>query len=91
MLSRESTGFLKALINLRQLDLSHTRIMSTSLNPLRGAPNLEELDISGTGINDSILAILPKIPALKRVNVTGTSLSNIEDLRAALPGCQVIG
>ena len=90
-ITREGTGFLKDLVNLKQLDLSNTRIMSTSLNPLRGAPNLEELDISNTAVNDSILSILPKLPALKRVKVVGTDLSNVDDLRAALPGCTVTG
>ncbi|HEY9731686.1 MAG TPA: leucine-rich repeat domain-containing protein [Drouetiella sp.] len=90
-LTREGTGFLKDLPNLRRLNLANTRIMSSSLNPIRGAQHLEELDLSGTSVNESILGILPKISTLKWVDVTYTDLPNVEDLRAALPGCKVVG
>jgi Leucine-rich repeat (LRR) protein len=82
---------LAKLANLRNLDLSDTRVMSSSLVPLRNLPRLEELSLAGTQVNDTSLATFGFLTGLKRLDLRNSGLVGSKDAIAKLlPACRVI-
>ena len=58
---------------------------------LRDLPKLERIWMRGVTHNDSLVPALSQLGFLKRLQVTGTSISpaGLDQLRRALPGCNI--
>lgn len=78
--------------SLRKLYFFDTKITSEGLKHLTQL-NLDELVLVKTQINDDAVSVLSKMESLKELNVVDTALSPpaVSKLRAALPGCRVVG
>ncbi|CAN6444425.1 unnamed protein product [Victoria cruziana] len=61
--------------NLRNLNLSNTRVTTVGVAALAGAvPKLETFSLSHTCIDDAVLYYLGMMPALRMVNLSNTSI-----------------
>jgi VanZ family protein len=69
------------LANLRQLDLSDSRVDDLAVKRLAAFPTLHELDLSGTIVGDRTASALADMPALRRVNLADTFVSWLGRLR----------
>lgn len=80
-------SMLKDLKNLTDLDLSSNSI--TDITSLSSLTNLESLAISNNKISD--ITSLKNLKKLKKLNISGNNVSDkdIQDLKNALPGCEI--
>ncbi|XP_044487447.1 disease resistance protein RPV1 isoform X2 [Mangifera indica] len=61
--------------NLRNLNLSNTRISSAAVGILAGnLPNLEILSLSGTQIDDAAMSYISMMPSLKAIDLSNTEI-----------------
>lgn len=68
--------------NLRDLNLSNTRVSSAGVEALAGCvPNLECLSLSHTAIDDFAIVFLSMMPALEAIDLSHTSIKGIYSLR----------
>jgi Leucine-rich repeat (LRR) protein len=67
---------LKAVPNLRSLELSHTNISDDGLVHLRRLRTLAVLELEDARVTDAGLAHLKQLPQLESLNIMGTSVSN---------------
>lgn len=94
VLSRNEIGnlfyfqFLASRESLRELDLSYNEI--DDLAPLADLSKLETLDLSGNKIENTYP--LDRLKGLKKLYLTGNPISaeKLEELREALPDCEII-
>ena len=75
-LTDEGLANFRAGVNLKYLNLSHTKITTTGLKALGGGeypelPYLETLDLSGTALDDDCLAWIATLDQLKTLRLTG--------------------
>lgn len=87
----ESTSGVSMLTQLRELDLSGTKI--SNLDGLERLEHLQKLDLSRTQVmHISLLLLLQKMPTIKWLNLTGTDmhLSQVQSLRKDFPKCKII-
>jgi Leucine-rich repeat (LRR) protein len=78
--------------SLRSLSLNYVRLGRYSLAHLESLPQLANLSLHGAPITDSSLESLLGLKRLKTLNVARTRLTAaaLDQLRAALPECQIL-
>jgi hypothetical protein len=82
---------IEGLVGLRTLWLEDTQMTDAGLTHLTGLKNLERLYLDNTHVTDAGLKQLMGLPQLKFVGLWNTRVSEdgVNDLRRALPKCQV--
>jgi serine/threonine protein kinase len=85
---------LKSLVtapNLRRIDLSATHITDNGILTLSRMSQLRNLNVSETQITDKSVPAISLMTGLKSLNVSSTRISSggIQQLRAALNGCEI--
>ncbi len=82
---------LKELTSLRTLFLTETKIDDSGVAHLKSLEMLEFLGLSGTKITDTSLGQLGGLTELKKLFCLGTSVTDagVDELRRALPQCQI--
>ena len=83
---------LSRLRQLREFELRKTGVQGPGLAVLENMPNLESLSLWDSNVDNSGLPHLKKLRQLKRLVVGRTMLTPdaIQELRDALPDCEVI-
>ena len=78
---------LSELKNLRKLDISYTKVID--LSPLAELENLETLHLTNAEVND--LSPLAEVKNLKALHLRKTQVSDeqVQELRQALPNCEI--
>ena len=72
----DTLRYLGNLGNLRELDLSDTKVTDAGLARLAEHPKLESLRLARTGITDSAFeGTLDKLPSLKQLDLTGSKVT----------------
>ena len=91
-LTGEVTQSLSSISGLRRLWCPNVSIANEDLEPLQALKNLQVLNICGCPIDDGAVQFLKGIASLKTLVVDLNSLSEdgIADLKAGLPGVDVI-
>jgi hypothetical protein len=86
-------GVVRHFPQLKRLVLRNTRVTDAGLEHLAPASRLETLDLIGTGVTDAGLNHLHGLKNLKTIELYGTrvTLVGAQELRRALPKCQVKG
>ncbi len=82
---------LKSLTKLEMLSLQATQLTDNGLEQLKGLTKLEWLDLSSTRVTDAGLVHLKGLTRLERLDLSDTRVAEegIEELRKALPNCEV--
>ena len=82
---------LTGLPNLNYLELAGTKITDAGLECLKGMTNLDSLNLGSTLVTDGGLAMLKRLTKLKQLELSCTRVTSqgIEELRKALPNCEV--
>ncbi len=91
-LSDSAISTISQFKNLRSLNLSKTQIEGSTLASLAKLETLESLNLYGTQINSGQMEQLSQLTQLKRLYLFQTELYSkdaIEQIRAALPDCQI--
>ncbi len=79
--------------NLEVLTLKdNKKVTDKGMEHLAECPKLVELDLTGTEIGDAGIGELARSKSLKKLHLTGTKVSakGVEELKAALPGCEIV-
>lgn len=76
--------------DVHSLFLIGTKITDAGLQHLKGLKNLNSLDLSFTQVTSEGLQHLKRLKNLKSLKLKWTRVSGVEDLRTALPECQII-
>ena len=87
------TAALPKFTSLRYLNLSETWIVNADLRVLGTVENLESLAIRDTVISDRGIAAISTLKSLKRLWIERTRITEkgSEELKKALPGCEIFG
>lgn len=82
---------LTPLKQLRTLSLRYTPITGQGVTSLVELPQLEALVLSGTKLSDADVSSLGKCTELRELYIrwTGMTISGVEQLREALPACEI--
>jgi len=82
---------LENLPNLRKLHLENTKITDAGLAHLKNLQNLEYLNLYGTAVSDAGLTDLQGLKNLKALYLWQTKVTptGVEQLKTALPNCQI--
>jgi len=91
-LTDEGLEHLTGQPNLQLLELNDTLVTDTGLEFLKERKSLLELHLSRTRITDEGLEHLHGLVNLRVLVLSGTSVNEIrvQELRAAIPGCQIV-
>ncbi|MCC6978848.1 MAG: hypothetical protein IT343_11045 [Candidatus Melainabacteria bacterium] len=92
MITDDGMQHLAGMTALTELELDDNNITDFGLIHLSGMTQLTELDVSYTKITDAGLHLFYGLVNLKSVGLKGLGLSEgaLNDLRQALPGCQLV-
>lgn len=84
--------YLSGLQTITELEIDNNNITDFGLIHLSGMTRLVELEVSFTKITDAGLHLFHGFPHLRRLGLKGLNLSApaLEELRLALPGCQIV-
>ncbi len=87
------TRQLAGLRGLRLLDLSNTQIGTAAVRACLPLVNLEELNLRHTLVDNTAVLYLQQFPKLEKLVLFDTHISRVglDELREALPNCQVFG
>lgn len=91
--SDDGLQHLANLNKLRYLDLSTTRITDAGLAHLHTLPNLRSLDLHSTVVTDEGLELLKRMTELTQLDLADCPAitdPGVEDLRQALPKCDIV-
>jgi internalin A len=82
---------LAALKQLQSLDLSHAQVTDAALKELARLKQLQSLNLSYTQVTDAVLKELVGLNQLQWLNLINTQVTEAgaDDLRKALPDCQI--
>ena len=82
-----------ALAQLTHLSLQGVELADDDLALLKRLARLEWLDVSATPLSDAALVHLNQLGKLRQLNISETGLSDagLEELKAALPTCNITG
>jgi serine/threonine protein kinase/Leucine-rich repeat (LRR) protein len=85
-------SYFKGCNSLGTLYLSDTQVSDAGLTQIRNFKALTRLELWGTSVSDAGLADLATLPNLIALNVARTRISfhGYEQLKAAMPKCQII-
>src|SRR5262249_43704484 len=77
--------FLKAFVNLRELELVNTQVTGPGLKHLEGLPKLQRVVLIGSPVGDGALAYLRSLPklgylSLSRTQVTDAGLVHLDGM-----------
>lgn len=91
-IDRDGLRHLEGHGSLRSLSLNYVKIGRHSLAHLQSLPQLSNLSLHGAPITDSSLESLLALKKLATLNVARTRLTTaaLDQLRAALPECQIL-
>jgi hypothetical protein len=86
-------AWIARLPRLKRLKLAWTNVGDAGIRHAAGLTELEELRLSGTDVSDASVPLLTGLRKLKHLEVAHTRLTDngLAVVRAALPGCKVIG
>jgi hypothetical protein len=91
-ISDRSMPYIKAMQDLELLNLERTQITDAGLEHLKNHTNLKKLFLSFTDISDRCVPLLKTFTRLDTLYLQGTKISSqgIAQLRASLPGCNIV-
>jgi uncharacterized membrane protein len=91
-LSDAALQSLDAAVNLKKLRLAETKLTDASMEVVAKLPALESLNLYGTAVTDAGARRLTTVKSLKNLYLWQTAVSPqvIEELRNALPDCEII-
>ena len=90
-ISRGGLEALPALASLRRLDIANTQIFTSDVQLIAELPHLEWLNLGGTNVNVNALPVIVRMQSLRFLCVSGTELAeSADDLRVAMPGCEIV-
>lgn len=83
---------ISGLPQLREISLERAPITGSGLKHLAGLPELEKLDLRWTLLDDNTLKYFHEFQKLRHVDLSDTLVTarGIQELKAALPGCNII-
>jgi hypothetical protein len=92
-LTESGVSAIATLTQLRELRIGGSNVTSVSLDALRrGLPKLERLSLHRSKrITDDALAVLRDWKSLKEIDLKDTKITEaaVQQLRTALPGCEI--
>ena len=95
-LSANSTPFsdagmkeLAKLPKLKRVELHRTAVTDAGLAELKGLASLEELEIAGSKVGDGAIPLLAGLKTLKQLAVGKDQFTKLDELKKALPKCNV--
>jgi hypothetical protein len=87
----EMAGTLSGFPDLRELDLTDSKVTDRGIANLPRLPKLKLLILEGTRITDDVIPYLQRFPSLTKISVIGTKVtrSGLREIHRRCPTCEI--